>query len=53
MKFLRAPDFKEDLPTTLFEYKPLRYIVFIKIMANVTSRCKVLAKYHFILISLP
>ena len=41
VKFLRAPDFKEHLRTTACKSKPLRRIVFIKAVANITSRGKV------------
>ena len=40
VKFLKALDFKEHLRTTTCESKLLRCIVFIKTMANVTSRGK-------------
>ena len=46
VKFLRAPDFKEHLRTTACEVKPVRCIVFIKAMANITSRGKVSFNYH-------
>ena len=49
VKFLRAPDFKEHLQTTACESKLLRCIVFIKTMANITSRGKVLFNYHLFL----
>ena len=52
VKFLRAPNFKQHLRTTAREPKLLRCIVFIKTMANITSRSKVLSNYLFILISL-
>ena len=49
VKFLRAPDFKghfkEYLRTTACESKFLWCIVFIKAIANITSRCKVLSNY--------
>ena len=49
VKFLRAPDFKEHLRTTACESKPLRCIVFIKAMVNITSRRKVsFIVYYFI-----
>ena len=38
---LTAPDFKEYMRMTACEFKPLRCIVFIKTMANITSRGKV------------
>ena len=41
VKFLRAPDFKEHLRTTVCEFKPVRCIVFIKAMANITSHSNV------------
>ena len=49
VKYLRATDFKEHLRTTACESKPLRYIVFIKAMFNITSRGKVLSNYHLFL----
>ena len=48
MKFLRAPDFKEHLRTTACESKPLRCIVFIKAMTNITSCRKVSFNYHLL-----
>ena len=48
VKFLRAPDFKEHLRTTACEFKPVRCIVFIKAMANITSRGKVSFNYHLL-----
>ena len=53
VKILRAPDFKghfkEYLRTTACESKLLWCIVFIKTMANITSRCKVLSNYYLFL----
>ena len=51
VKFLRAPDFKEHLRTTACEFKPVRCIVFIKAMANITSRGKVSFNYLLYLIT--
>ena len=48
VKFLRAPDFKEHLRTTVCESKPLQCIFFIKAMANITSRGKVSFNYYFL-----
>ena len=48
VKFLRAPDFKEHLRTTACESKPLRCIVFLKAMANITSHGKVSFNYHLL-----
>ena len=48
VKFLRASDFKEHLRTTAYESKPLRNIVFIKRMANITSHGKVSFNYHLL-----
>ena len=48
VKFLRAPDFKEHLRTTDCESKPLRCIVFLKAMANITSHRKVSFNYHLL-----
>ena len=57
VKILRAPDFKghfkEYLRTTACESKLLWCIVFIKTMANITSRCKVLSNYHLFLFFTP
>ena len=47
-EFLRAPDFKEHLRATACESKPLRCIVFVKAMANITSRGKVSFNYHLL-----
>ena len=47
-KLLRAPDFKEHLLTTACEFKPVRCIVFIKAMANITSRGKVSFNCHLL-----
>ena len=41
VKLLRAPDFKEHLRTTACKSKHLRRTVFIKAIANITSRGKV------------
>ena len=41
VKCLRAPDFEEHMRMTACESKPLRCIVFINAMANITSRGKV------------
>ena len=49
IKFLKAPDLKEHLQTTACEYELLRCIVFIKTMANINSRVKVLFNYHLFL----
>ena len=46
---LRAPDFKEHLQTTACESELLQYIAFIKTMAIITSRGKVLSNGHLIL----
>ena len=48
VKFLRASDFKEHLRTTACESKPLRCIVFLKAMANITSHGKVSFNYHLL-----
>ena len=48
VNFLRAPDFKEHLPTTACEFKPLRCIVVLKAMANITSHGKVSFNYHLL-----
>ena len=48
VKFLRAPDFKEHLRTTAYEFKPARCITFIKAMANITSRSKVSFNCHLL-----
>ena len=48
MKLLRAPHVKEHLRTTACESKPLRCIVFIKAVANITSRGKVSVNYHLL-----
>ena len=48
MKFLRATDFKEHLRTTAGEVKPVRCIVFIEAMANITSRGKVSFSCHLL-----
>ena len=48
VKLLRAPDFKEHLLTTACEFKPVRCIVFIKAMANITSRGKVSFSCHLL-----
>ena len=46
VKILRAPGFKEHLRTTACETKPIRCIVFIKTMANITSHGIVSSNYH-------
>ena len=48
VKFLRAHGFKEHLRTTACESKPIRCIVFVKTMANITSRGKVSSNYHLL-----
>ena len=49
VKFLRASNFKQHLRTTAREPKLLRCIVFIKTMANITSRSKVLSIIYLFL----
>ena len=48
LKFLRAPGFKEHLQMTACESKPIRCIVFVKAMANITNRGKVSPNYHLL-----
>ena len=48
VKFLRAPDFKEHLRTSACEVKPVRCIVFIEAMANITSHGKVSFSCHLL-----
>ena len=48
LKFLREPGFKEHLQTTACESKPIRCIVFVKTMANITNRGKVSPNYRLL-----
>ena len=48
VKLLRAPDFKEHLRTTAWEFKSVRCTVFIKAMANITSRGNVSFNCHLL-----
>ena len=48
VKLLRAPHVKEDLRMNACESKPLRCIVFIKAVANITSDSKVSFNYHLL-----
>ena len=47
-KVFRAIGFKEHLRTTACESKPVPCIVFIKAMANITSRGKISFSYHLL-----